>query len=173
MITIDIQTDDEEGRWFPFFYSKFNSSTGEIEYGDPIEVENEEDGPRMRIRNPVSFFEDRNKNKKTRTKYVVNSKTRGMDAVTEDVPLSAEEKKKEEDDFRDFVISGIENFKLNGKLLTCDRATKIEIMKKPIVSLYVHRCIEMLQSSGVVEEKTEKKTSSSSLSSKTIKVDQA
>jgi hypothetical protein len=138
----------KDGTWFPFFYSRIDSSTGEIIYDDPVE-----EGPRMKIRNPVPFFKERAETRKRSTEYVFNKKSRGMEKVSSDVELTPAQRKKENEDFADYVIDGIENFKLDGKVIKCDRRTKIEIMNIPIVSMFVQRCIEMLQESGAQEEK--------------------
>ena len=145
-------TTHKDGTWFPFFYSRMDPSTMEITYDDPIEG-----GPRMKIRSPVQFFKERNEKRKRKSEFVFNKKTRGMEKVSSDIELTAAEKKNETEDFADYVIDGIENFKLDGKIIKCDRKTKIEIMNIPIVSMYVHRCIEILQESGAQEEVIESK----------------
>lgn len=152
-VVINLQT-QKEGTWFPFFYSRIDPSTMDAIYSDPIEG-----GPRMKIRNPVSFFKERNESRKKEAQYVLNKKSRAMEKVTSAVDMTQAEQKKENDDFADFVIQDIENFKLDGKIIKCDRKTKIEIMEIPIVAMYVQRCIEILQSEGAVEEKAESKNS--------------
>lgn len=159
-------TTHKDGTWFPFFYSRLNPSTMEIEYDDPIEG-----GPRMKIRNPVQFFKERNEKRKTESEFVLNKKSRGMEKVSSNVELTAAQRKAENEDFADYVIDGIEDFKLEGKVIRCDRKTKIEIMNIPIVSMYVHRCIELLQESGAQEEKAESKNSLTGSSSQKTKPD--
>ena len=63
---INLQT-NEEGTWFPFFYSRINVDTMDVEYDDPIE-----DGPRMKIRNPVDFFQERAQGRKTKSEFFLN-----------------------------------------------------------------------------------------------------
>ena len=150
-VVINLQT-QKEGTWFPFFYSRIDRSTMDVVYDDPIEG-----GPRMKIRNPVSFFKERNENRKKESQFVLNKTSRGMQKVVSDVELTPKQQRQENDDFADYVIQDIENFKLNGKIIKCDRKTKIEIMEIPVVTMYVHRCIEILQSEGAVEEKAEAK----------------
>jgi hypothetical protein len=147
-------TSQKEGTWFPFFYSKIDSSTGDITYSDPVEG-----GPRMKIRNPVPFFKERAEAKKKISEFVLNKKTRGMEKITSDVELTPEQRKQESDDFADYVINGIENFKFDGKIVKCNRTTKIEMMELPIVSMYVQRCIEILQENSATEEKEAQKNS--------------
>ena len=151
---IDLKS-HKDGTWFPFFYSHLDPSTMEIIYDDPVEG-----GPRMKIRNPTHFFRERNESRKRKSEFVFNKKTRGMEKVSSEVELTAAQRKAENEDFCDYVIDGIENFKLDGKVIKCDRKTKIEVMNIPIVSMYVHRCIELLQESGAQEEKIESKNSS-------------
>ena len=144
---INLQTSDD-GVWFPFFYSRINPDTMDVEYDEPIE-----DGPRMKIRNPVEFFNDRNQTRKTKSEFVLNKKTRAMEKVVSDLELSIAQKKEESEDFADYVITGAENFKLNGKPMKATRAEKIAAMKIPIVSMYVNRCVQLLQEQSAVEEK--------------------
>ena len=158
-------TTHKDGTWFPFFYSHMDSSTMEITYDDPIEG-----GPRMKIRNPVKFFQERVQDRKTKSEMVLNKKTRAMEKVVSNVELTPEQKKQENDDFADYVIDEIENFKLDGKVIKCDRKTKIEIMQIPIVSMYVNRCIEILQESGAKEEAVESKNSLTGSSSQKTKL---
>ena len=156
-------TTHKEGTWFPFFYSHMDPSTMDITYDDPVEG-----GTRMKIRNPVQFFQERALGLKRKSEFVLNKKTRAMEKVSSEVQLTPEEKKQEVDDFADYVIDGIENFKLDGKVIKCDRETTIEIIKMPMVSMYVNRCIEILQESGAKEEKdTEKNSLTGSSSPKT------
>lgn len=163
---INLQT-QEDGTWFPFFYSRIDSSTMDIIYDDPIEG-----GPRMKIRTPGSFFRDRNQKQKKESEMVFNKKSRGMEKVVSLKELTPEEQKQENDDFVDYVIEDIEeNFKLDGKVIRCDRETKIKIMEIPIVSMYVYRCIEILQEKGAIEEKAEAKNLSTGSSSATTKPD--
>lgn len=150
---IDLKS-HKDGTWFPFFYSHLDPSTMEIIYDDPVEG-----GPRMKIRNPTYFFRELNERRKRKSEFVFNKKTRGMEKVSSEVELTAAQRKAENEDFCDYVIDGIENFKLDGEVIKCDRKTKVEIMNIPIVSMYVNRCIELLQESAAQEEKVESKNS--------------
>lgn len=155
---------NKDGIWFPFFYSHIDTSSGEVIYDDPIE-----DGPRMRIRNPMSFFKERASARKKTSEFVLNKKTRAMEKITSDATLSADEQKAETADFIDYVIQDIEGFKLDGKEIVCNRQTKLEIMDILLVSMFVHRCIEIMQSEGATEEEIEGKNSQAGLSLKKIK----
>lgn len=160
---INLQT-SKDGTWFDFFYSKIDPQTMEPVYGDPIEG-----GPKMKIRNPTTFFQERAKTRKTEGKMVLNPKTRQMEKVVSEIELTAAEKQAENDDFADYVIQDIDGFKLDGKEIKCTREEKIEIMQIPIVSMFVRRCVEILQERGAIEEREEAKnlrTGSSSAKSK-------
>jgi len=159
-------TTHKDGTWFPFFYSHMDPSTMEIIYDDPVEG-----GPRMKIRNPIQFFQERAQARKSKSEFVLNKKTRGMEKVTSDIGLTAKQKKEENDDFANYVIDGIENFKLDDKIIKCNRETKIAIMGIPLVSMYVFRCIEILQESGAKEEASESKNSLTGSSSRKTKPD--
>jgi len=163
---INLQT-QEKGVWFPFFYSRVDSSTMDIIYDDPIEG-----APRMKIRAPGSFFRDRNKNRKKESQMVLNKKTRAMEKVVSLKELTPEEQKQENDDFADYVIEDIDKeFKIDGEFIKCDRATKIKLMEIPIVAMYVYRCIEILQERGAIEEKKETANLKSGSSLMTTKLD--
>jgi hypothetical protein len=150
---INLQTSDD-GVWFPFFYSKLNVDTMDIEYDEPLK-----DGPRMKIRNPVEFFNNRTQERKTKSEFVLNKKSRSMEKVVSELELTSEEKKKEADDFADYVIAGVEGFKLSGKMMKNVRGDKIAAMKIPIVSMYVNRCVQLMQEQSAVEEKEDSKNS--------------
>ena len=150
---INLQT-NEEGTWFPFFYSRINVDTMDVEYDDPIE-----DGPRMKIRNPVDFFQERAQGRKTKSEFILNKKTRSMEKVVSDIELSAKEKKAENEDFADYVIIEAEGFKLNGKVMKNTRGDKVAAMKLPLVNMFVNKCVQDLQSQSAVEEKADSKNS--------------
>jgi len=162
---INLKT-QKDGVWFPFFYSKIDPSNLEITYGDPIEG-----GPRMKIRNPIALFKERTEKRKTETQFVLNKKTRAMDKVVSEVELTAKQKKEENEDFVDFVIQEVEGFKLDGKIIKGTREEKTGMMELPVISMFVARCIELLQESGTEEEAVETKNSLTGSSSRTIKPD--
>jgi hypothetical protein len=162
---INLQT-GKDGSWFSFFYSKIDSATMDVIYDDPIE-----DGPRMKIRNPVPFFKERSKNRKTKGEYVLNKKTRAMEKVVSELELTAAEKQAENDDFVDYVIQEVDGFKLDGKEIKGTRDEKIRMMEIPIVSMFVHHCVEILQEQGAQEEKAESENLSVGSSSAKTKLD--
>lgn len=150
---LDIST-AEDGRWFTFFYSRLDPNTLEPVYDDPIE-----NGPRMKIRNPTPLWRERNEKKKKRKEYVLNPKTRGMDVVESDVELTAAQKKAENEEFVDYVIQESEQFTLNGKEIKGTLQEKVKMMENPLISMFVQRCIQILQESGVQEAEAQPKNS--------------
>ena len=160
MITINIDTMDE-GRWFDFFYTKIDPNTLEPIYGDPIE-----NGPRMRLRTPVELFRKRANSRKTEKKYIHNPKSRKMELVESEVELTPEQKKKENDEFVDYVIQDLEGFKLGGKVIKGTLKEKVKMMENPLVSMFVQRCIQIMQESGIQEAEEESKNSSTGSSGK-------
>lgn len=151
--TINLQS-GKDGTWFDFFYSKLDTSTGDITYGDPIEG-----GPRAQIRNPAPFFQERAKLRKTESVMVFNKKARKMEKVVSEKELSHEERQKENEDAFDYMIQDLEGFKLDGKVIKNTREGKIAAMDIPIFAMFVNRCVELLQEQGAVEEKAETKNS--------------
>ena len=162
---INLQS-NKDGEWFPFFYSHIDPSTMEITYDDPIEG-----GPKMKIRNPVSFFREKSKERKSKSEFVFNKKSRGMEKVVSEVELTPAQKAAENEDLFDFVIQGIEGFKLDGREIKCTRAEKVTIMELPVVSMFVNRCVELLQEQAAVEEDGEVKNSPTGSSSAKTKRD--
>lgn len=156
----------KDGVWFPFFYSHIDPSTLEVTYDDPIE-----NGPRMKIRDPAPFFRERSDKRKTKSEFVLNKATRAMNLVTSEVELTAEQKRAESDDFADYVICDLENFKLEGRIVECTREDKIKIMDFSLAAMFVHRCIAIMQESGAQEEEAERKNLSTGSSSQTTKPD--
>ena len=151
---LDITTADE-GRWFTFFYSHIDPNTLEPIYDDPIE-----NGPRMKLRSPAPLWKERNEKKKKEKEYVLNPKSRGMELVKSDIELTPKQKKAENDEFVGYVIQDLEGFTLNGKEIKGSLAEKVKIMENPLVSMFVMRCITLLQESGVQEAKAQEKNSS-------------
>jgi len=160
---LDINTADE-GQWFTFFYSHLDPNTLEPIYDDPIE-----NGPRMKIRNPASLWKDRSQKKKQKKEHVFNPKTRAMDMVSSDVDLTAAQKKAENEEFVDYVIQDVEQFTLNGKEIKGTIAEKVKAMENPLISMFVQRCIQLLQESGVQEAEAESKNSLPGSGSRTTK----
>jgi hypothetical protein len=150
---IDLQS-GKEGVWFDFFYSKLNTDTMEIEYGEPIEG-----GPRAQIRNPAPFFQARAENRKTESIMVYNKKARKMEKVTSEKELTPAERKAENEDMIDYMIQNVEGFKLDGKIIKNTKKDKVDAMTVPIFSMFVNHCVEMLQEQSAKEEKEETKNS--------------
>lgn len=146
--------DVKEGTWFDFFYSKLNADTMELTYSDPIE-----NGPRAKVRSPTPFFEERAKFRKTESAMVLNKKSRAMQKVVSDKELTPEERQKESDDMRDYIIQEVDGFKLSGRVMKNTREDKLKAMRMPLFSLFINHCVELLTEQGAKEEKAESKNS--------------
>ena len=150
---LDINT-AEDGRWFTFFYSHLDPNTSEPIYDDPIE-----NGPQMKIRNPAPFWKEQSEKKKMETRMVVNPKTHVMNAVQVEVKLTPEQQKAEHEGFVDYTIQGVKQFKLNGKEMKATLQDKVKAFENPLVSMFVVRCVQILQESGIQEVAAETKNS--------------
>ena len=152
-VVIDLQT-GKEGTWFDFFYSKLDTDTMDITYEDPIEG-----GPRAKIRNPGPFFQERAEARKTESAMVHNKKARKMEKVVSEKELTPAERKAESDDMVDYMIESLDGFKIDGRIIKSTKKDKVEAMKLPIFSMFINKCVEMLQGQSAVEEKAEAKNS--------------
>lgn len=164
ILDIDIAN---EGKWFTFFYSHIDPNTLEIIYDDPVE-----NGPRMKIRNPVSLFRKRADNRQTVGEYKLNPKSRQMQYVEREKDLTPAQKAKENEEFVDFVIQEVgEGFRLGGKEIEGTLKEKVQMMENPLISMFVQRCIQILQESGIQEAREEEKNLSTGSSFQTINPD--
>ena len=69
------------------------------------------------------------------------------------------------------MIQEVDGFKLDGKEIKGTRDEKIRMMEIPIVSMFVHHCVEILQEQGAQEEKAESENLSVGSSSAKTKLD--
>lgn len=143
--------ENAEGEWFPFFTSKINEQ-GVVTYDDP-----KQGAGRARIRSLTPFFEERRAGRKKKSEYVLNPQTRSMERVSYFEDLPPAEQKKETEDAWDYCITGLENFYIGKNLVNCDRAGKLELMKRPVFDRFIGRCLQLLAAAGVKEkDETEK-----------------
>ena len=166
-IVIDL-LDVKEGTWFAFCYSKLNTDTMELSYGEPIE-----NGPRAKVRSPAPFFEEHAKNHKTESTMVLNKKARAMEKVISDKELTPAQKQAESDDMVDYLIQEVDAFKIKGRVMESTRKDKIEAMRLPLFSMFINRCVVLLNEQSVVEEKETSKNSSTGSSFPMTKPDPA
>lgn len=145
--------DESPGEWFQFFTSRIDTSTGETVYDDP-------EGPgRACIRSLAPFFDERRGKREKAVEHVVNPKTHALERIVFLKELSPKEEAQERDDMWDYAITGFEGFK-NAKTkepLVCNRETKLKLMKVPMFSRFVARCLELLANTGVAEKEEEEK----------------
>jgi hypothetical protein len=137
--------DSSQGEWFYFFNSHIDPVTGEPVYEEPVK------DARVQIRSIQPFIEERFTKKKKVFEHIYNPKTRSMERMGFYPELTPEEAKAERDDLWDYAITGLENFKdsKTGRVLTCDRETKLALMKVPVFDRFVARCQQLLASAGV------------------------
>lgn len=140
--------DDTQGEWFQFFSSQVDPNTGDVIYDDSVP------DARVQIRPIAPFVEERMANRKREVQFVLNPKTRQMERIAYVPELSYDEAKRERDDTWDYVITGLEGFKdaKTGKVLPCDRETKLKLMKNPIFDRFIARCLQMQANSGLKEK---------------------
>ena len=153
-----------EGEWFPYFGSKIDLITGNIEYEDP------EGDARVKVRPMTTFIEERLSQRKKAVEHVINPKTRQMERITYYPDLSSEQERKDRDDVWDFVITNLKGFKdKSGKDIKCTRENKIKLMRVPVFERFIARCFEILANTGVNEDKVLEKNSSTGGNSQTTR----
>ncbi len=153
-MTVFDQGQKEQGDWFPFFTSKFDTTTGEIIYDPPAEGAAE-----FCFRSPMSFWEELRKGRKKEFKMVLNTQTRAMERVGYFPDLSPEEEIKERDDSWDYSITGMRNARWSedGPEMECTRENKLKLLKNSAFLRYANRVLQLLFDTGIrVKGETEK-----------------
>ena len=143
---IDVSLDDEHlGDWFPYFKSRVDPQTGDVVYDPPID-----NGPRVRVRGLGPFYEARLAERKRRVEHVLNPKSGRMERISYLPELSFADAAKERDDSFDFAITGLEGFRdvKTKQELSCDRETKLKLMKIPEFDRFVARCLQIISEAG-------------------------
>lgn len=144
--TVFEQGEKEQGEWFPFFASKLDMQTGQIEYDPP-----EEGAAEFCFRNLTPFWEARRKAQKKESKWVKDPDTREMMHRSFYPDLSFDEAMKERDDSWDFAITGMRNARWDegGPEMACTRENKLKLVKNAMFLRYANRVIQMLHETGV------------------------
>ena len=136
---------DEYGVWFPYFSSRFDAKLGEIVYDEPLPG-----AAKFRIRKGVPFYIERQALSKKRSEFVLNTHSKAMERVSFPSDQTPEEIKQERDDFRDYVITGIDGAKWgDGRQVECTREDKLKLFLNEEFDLFVGRCLKLL--SGLAE----------------------
>ena len=146
-------TKDDQGDWFAFFNSRFDPTTGEIEYDKP-----EPEAAEFRIRPMTPFWDERRKDRKKEHKMVLNPQTRAMERVSYYEDLLPAEAEKENDDAWDYAITGFKNaFSAPGVEIKCDRENKLKLMKIPVFIRFVGRVFQIISEAGVKQKEASEK----------------
>jgi hypothetical protein len=138
-----------DGSWFTFFTSRVKDD-GNIEYDDP-----EEGAGRICIRPINEFIEKYFEDRKKKSEFVLNPKTRAMERVEYSADMTPDERKKYHSALWDHAITAWENF-LDGKgnEIKCTAENKAKMMKVPMFDRFVSRCLKVM-SDNTVKQATE------------------
>lgn len=139
----------QDGDWFPFQDSHFDTGTGKWVFDDP-----EPDAAEFRIRSMDPFVEEQVDARPVESKIVLNESTRQMQRLSWPKELTPEEKRKAKDDLYDYVITGIKNaFWGEDKPIQCTRENKLKLVKDPRFDRFLNRCLKAVD--GILAEKKE------------------
>ena len=144
---IELDLDDsEEGVKFLFFTSWTDPATGETQFNEP------ETEAYAVIRSMQPYFEAADKGRKKVSQMVHDPKTRAM-KLSEPAypPLSPTEEQQRMEGAWDYAIMEIGNFKniRTGEMYPNNRATKLKMIKKPIVIAWLNECFNRLGNAGI------------------------
>ena len=136
---------EDQGTWFPYFSSRFDAKSGEIVYDEPLPG-----AAKFRIRKGASFFIERQAARKHRSEFVLNTHSKAMERVSFPVDQTPEEIRQERDDFRDYIITGIDGATWSdGRPIECTRENKLKLFLNEEFDIFVGRCLKLL--SGLAE----------------------
>lgn len=158
-VDLDVQ---EQGVRFQFFGSHIDPVSGDVVYEEP------KGDAWVEVRPMGPFIEQRVMDRKRKSDFVYNPKSKSMDRVTYITEPSPEELKQEREDTWDYVIVNFGGFKnkKTGEEIECTRASKINLMKLPVFDRFIGRCQQLLAESGIQE--SEVKNSQTGLSGETM-----
>jgi len=129
----------DEGNWFSFFESSQDMTNGDITYADPVEGAGQ-----ICIRDPQPFWVEKAGSRKKKAEFVLNPKSRAMERVEYDTPLTAKEEAQERDDSIDFMVVSFKDFyDKNEKPIKCTRENKLVLMSVSVFARCVGRCLEL------------------------------
>lgn len=140
---------DDQGVWFPYFLSKFDAKSREIVYDEPLPG-----AAKFRIRKGSAFYIERNALQKKRSEFILNTHSKTMERVSFPEDQTPEEIKEERDDFRDYIITGIEGATWDdGRQIECTREDKLKLFLNEEFDLFVGRCLKLLSGLAEASEK--------------------
>ena len=140
---------EDLGTWFPYFTSKFDAEQKKFVYDEPLP-----DAARFRIRKAITFYVERQRTRKLRHEFVLNTLSKAMERVSYSEDQKPEEAGQERDDLQDYVITGIEGAKWgDGREIECTRENKLKLFRNAKFDRFVGKCLLML---GNLDEDSEK-----------------
>ena len=147
-------TKDDQGDWFAFFNSRFDTTTGEIVYDPP-----EKDAAEFRIRSMGPFWDERRKDRKKEYKMVLNPGNRQMERVGYYDDLPPDQAQKENDDAWDYAITGIRNAEsAPGVNIECNRENKLKFINRvPGFLRFISRVFVIMSEAGVRQKEASEK----------------
>lgn len=144
-----------EGEWFQFQDSHFDQAVGEWVYDPPAT------DARVRVRRTDPFWKERGAKRERIAEYVHNPKTRSMERISYLKEQTVAEAQQDTDDAIDYAITGLENFKdkRSGKVLVCDRETKLALVRIPAFDRFIGRCLRLLEGAEAKQQEESEKNS--------------
>ena len=135
----------DAGDWFIFFGSSINE-TGVTVYDDPLPS-----AGRVCVRSMTEKVKELLAIRKKKSEFVLNPESRSMERVTYFDDEDSAQTEKYSADIWDYVIVSWENLKTaKGEDIACTRENKIKLMRVPIFNRFIARCLQLIQSSGIV-----------------------
>jgi hypothetical protein len=149
---IDFEATDQ-GSWFQYFVSRFDSAAGKIVYDPPA------GDARVKIRSTIPFWEERAAKRKRVAEFALNPTTRAMERISYLKDQTPEELKTEREDAFDYAILEWENFidRKTKEPIPCTRENKIKASRNIEFSLFLNECLRILaEADGLAKEQEEK-----------------
>lgn len=140
MFAFDEEKKEDLGTWFSFQESHLDIKAAKYIFDDPTP-----DAPKFRFRSPIPFYQERRRNRKKGHMAALNPRTLAMERISYSEDLTPAEEKKELDDLRDYVLTGIDGAKwASGKDIQCDRESKLKLYLNENFERFAGHCIAML-----------------------------
>lgn len=149
MTVFEEEKAEDHGTWFPYFSSRFDADSKKFVYDEPLPG-----AARFRIRSSLPFHMERQKLRKQRHEFVLNTASRSMERVSYPEDQKPEEIERERDDLQDYVVTGIEGAKwADGREIECTRENKLKLFKREEFDRFVGKCLLMLSGRDEASEK--------------------
>jgi hypothetical protein len=149
MTVFEEEKPEDGGTWFPYFSSRFDVGSKKFVYDEPLTG-----AARFCVRASLPFYLERQKLRKHRHEFVLNTSSRSMERVSYLEDQTPEEIDKERADLQDYVVTGIEGAKWSdGREIECTRDNKLKLFKNEEFDRFVGKCLLMLSSLAEASEK--------------------